>query len=324
MKPSWILLAVFVQVLSSVASVIPQVLVNSDTDHVNAVVFTQDRKASKKTLIDVLKENKLLDMADLIYRAGLTKNFTSTDNFTVLAPSDLALDNLPYVIREKLLTNTKFAKTFVEYHVLKGIAPSESLQQDQVNATLLQNRTVRFNRYTVDKKSVITVNGAVLDKVDLQASDGVVHALDKALWPQAQYDILDAISATKSLSTFAKAIKDGGMNGTLAGHGPFTIFAPTNEACKKHGVITTEDAKEIVLYHSVGGTQYSAGLHDKEELTTMLKLHLLTRKLEIRLKDGQFSVKGRKDTAKVTVADIPVNNGVLHIIDTVLRPPLLY
>lgn len=134
-------------------------------------------------------------------------------------------------------------------------------------------------------------------------------------------DIVDTAVAAGSFKTLAAALGAAGLVDTLKGDGPFTVFAPTDEAFAKLPAGTVEDllkpenkAKliDILTYHVVAGNVESAAA---VKLTTATALNKKAIKLEVQ--DGALYL----NESKVTTADVKCTNGVIHIIDAVLLPP---
>ncbi len=133
-------------------------------------------------------------------------------------------------------------------------------------------------------------------------------------------DIVDTAVAAGSFKTLAAALGAAGLVDTLKGEGPFTVFAPTDEAFAKLPAGTVEEllkpenkAKltEILTYHVVSGNVASDAAM---KLSTATALNKKTIKLEV--KDGALYL----NASKVTTADVKCSNGVIHIIDAVLLP----
>jgi uncharacterized surface protein with fasciclin (FAS1) repeats len=146
------------------------------------------------------------------------------------------------------------------------------------------------------------------------ASTGTMRAAEKK-------DIVDTAVAAGSFKTLAAALGAAGLVETLKGEGPFTVFAPTDEAFAKLPAGTVEEllkpenkAKltDILTYHVVSGNVESAAA---VKLTTATALNKKAIKLEV--KDGSLHL----NDSKVTTADVKCTNGVIHIIDAVLMPP---
>ncbi len=134
-------------------------------------------------------------------------------------------------------------------------------------------------------------------------------------------NIVELAVGTESLSTLVAAVKAGGLVETLQGDGPFTVFAPTNEAFAKlpEGVVEdllkpeNKDALIAVLtYHVVPGKVKSTDLSDGMTAKTVQG-----SKVTVDINYGKVMI----DNANVTAANIMASNGVVHVIDTVILPP---
>ena len=129
--------------------------------------------------------------------------------------------------------------------------------------------------------------------------------------------IIETAQATPTLSTLVSAIGAAGVVDTLSGVGPFTVFAPTNDAfakipADKLTALLADKAKltSVLTYHVVQGKVMAKDVAGLTEATTVQG-----GKLKVASKDG-VTING----AKVTKADIECSNGVVHLIDAVLMP----
>jgi uncharacterized surface protein with fasciclin (FAS1) repeats len=136
----------------------------------------------------------------------------------------------------------------------------------------------------------------------------------------ADKDIVDTAVAAGSFKTLAAALKAAGLVDTLKGAGPFTVFAPTDEAFAKlpAGTVDTllkpeNKAKltSILTYHVVPGTVMAADVMKMKTAKTVEG-----ESLKITTANGKVMI----DKATVTKADVVASNGVIHVIDTVLMP----
>lgn len=134
----------------------------------------------------------------------------------------------------------------------------------------------------------------------------------------ATSDIVDTAIAAGSFTTLAAALGAAGLVETLKGPGPFTVFAPTDDAFAAlpdgavDGLLAdTAALAKVLTYHVVSGRVMSGDLTDGMTAPTVGGANLT-----ISLADGA-SVNG----ASITQADIEASNGVIHVIDTVLMPP---
>ena len=130
-------------------------------------------------------------------------------------------------------------------------------------------------------------------------------------------NIIETAQATPSLSTLVSAIGTAGLVDTLSGVGPFTVFAPTNDAFAKIPedklkALLADKAKltSVLTYHVVPGKVLAKDIAGSTETTTVQG-----GKLKVASKDGVTI-----NDAKVTRADIECSNGVVHLVDTVLMP----
>jgi uncharacterized surface protein with fasciclin (FAS1) repeats len=135
-------------------------------------------------------------------------------------------------------------------------------------------------------------------------------------------DIVDLAVQTDALSTLVAAVQAGDLVDVLKGDGPFTVFAPTNEAFSKLPAGTVEELLKpenkdklvaVLTYHVVPGKVYSKDLKDGMKAKTAQG-----SEITISLKDGKALV----NNATVAAADIEASNGVVHVIDTVILPPM--
>ena len=133
-------------------------------------------------------------------------------------------------------------------------------------------------------------------------------------------DIVEIAASAGSFNTLVAAVKAAGLVDTLKGDGPFTVFAPTDEAFAKLPGGTVENLLKpenkdkltaVLTYHVVQG-RVTAG--EVVNLTSAKTVN--GRALRIDTKDGKVMV----DNARVTAADIMASNGVIHVIDSVVLP----
>ena len=140
----------------------------------------------------------------------------------------------------------------------------------------------------------------------------------------APKDIVDTAVADGRFKTLVAAVQAAGLVDTLKSEGPFTVFAPTDEAFAKLPAGTVEDLlkpenletlKNILLYHVVPGKVMAADVvaMDGKSADTALA----DNPLNISVKDGKVYLN---DNVQVVITDIETSNGVIHVIDAVLLP----
>lgn len=139
--------------------------------------------------------------------------------------------------------------------------------------------------------------------------------------PAANANVLETAQAAGSFSTLTGAIKAAGLEETLAGPGPFTVFAPTDDAFAKLPAGTVDDLLKpenkaklvaVLTYHVVPGNLPAKDVVAATKLKTVQG-----RELTIKVDGANVSVDG----AKVVKTDVAASNGVIHVIDSVVLPP---
>ncbi len=150
----------------------------------------------------------------------------------------------------------------------------------------------------------------------------LVSAGDHANSEKADHDIVDVAVANGSFNTLATALKAAGLIGVLKGEGPFTVFAPTDEAFAKlpEGTVESllkpeniDQLKAVLTYHVVSGKVMAA---DVVKLSTASTVN--GADVKIAVVDGAVKLN---DGSTVVMADVNASNGVIHVIDTVILPP---
>ena len=145
-------------------------------------------------------------------------------------------------------------------------------------------------------------------------------ALSSVSFAEDKKDIVDTAVAAGSFKTLVAAVKAAGLVDTLKGKGPFTVFAPTDEAFAKLPAGTVEELlkpenkkklTDILTYHVVAGKVMSADVKTMEAKTVQ------GSSAAIMVADGKVTI----DKANVVKTDIEASNGVIHVIDTVILPP---
>ncbi len=176
-----------------------------------------------------------------------------------------------------------------------------------------------LTRLIVVASAIVTCTTACLAPASADCSKNKKD--EKQMEKTLTKDIVDTAQSAGSFGTLIAAIKEAGLVETLKGEGPFTVFAPTDEAFKK-----------------LPEEQLSALLKDKAKLTKVLTFHVVAGSVKaedvVKLKTAK-SVEGsplaisvssdgvKIEEAKVTATDIMCSNGVVHVIDTVILPPSL-
>ena len=175
----------------------------------------------------------------------------------------------------------------------------------------------------------VYINEAKVIITDIETSNGVIHVIDAVLLPPAdeaameeKNTIVDIAVADGRFTTLVAAVTAADLVETLSGEGPFTVFAPTDDAFAAlpagtlDSLLLPENKQaltDILLYHVVSGKVMAADVVTLTSAPTVLG-----KDVTITVKDGKVFLN---DTVQVIITDIEASNGVIHVIDAVLLPP---
>lgn len=247
--------------------------------------------------------------------AGLTETLKGSGPFTVFAPTDTAFAKLPPGTVEELLMqqNLDDLTTILTYHVVPGALTAA----DVIGSDYLL--TLNGQRLDVEVTSQgVFLDGARIFLTDVICSNGVIHVLNDVMLPELR-NLVEIATETPGFSILAAAVSAAGLEDALAGPGPFTLFAPTDEAFAALPAGTLERLLlpqnrdkliAILTYHVAPAKVY------RDEVKSGKYPTLLGETLQVRAAHGKMWV----NQAQVGPTDIEARNGVIHVIDSVLLP----
>ena len=235
---------------------------------------------------------------------------------TIFAPTDAAFAALPKGTVESLLRpeNKGKLRTILLQHIVEGrLGSAEVLNQRSLSTLAEQQLAIDFAGQRI--------GGAGLVAADVAFDGGVVHVIDKVLLPETR-SLAEVAIATDTLKTLVTAVKAAGLAEQFgAGNGPWTVFAPVDSAFAKLPKAAVADLlkpqnrdalTQVLGLHVVPGRIAARELLQKQKLTS-----LMGAPIEVRLVDGKLTVGG----ARLLAADVQAQNGVIHLIDTVITAP---
>jgi transforming growth factor-beta-induced protein len=254
-------------------------------------------------------------LAAALKAAGLIDVLKSAGPFTVFAPTDEAFAKLPEGTVETLLKpeNKDKLTAILLFHVVPGELDAEHVLGQKTLTT------VNGQRADISKKwGDAMIDGAKIVKTDIGASNGVIHVIDTVILPETK-SIPEVAEAAGSFGTLLAAVKAAGLDKTLMGEGPFTVFAPTDEAFAALGSTVQDLLKpenkdklvSILTYHVVPGRVYADEVVKLKDAKTVNG-----QSVKIKAYDGKVKI----GDASVVNTDIEASNGVIHVIDRVLLP----
>jgi transforming growth factor-beta-induced protein len=313
-------------------------VVKADVDAKNGVIHVIDKvllppdlmaatPVPTQTVVEIAAGNPAFStLVTAVKAAGLAETLSGNGPFTVFAPTNEAFAALPKGTLEKLLKpeNRDLLKKVLTYHVVSGDLMAKDLRSG--NVTTVAGSTVAVKV----QNGKVSVNNSNVVKADVDAKNGVIHVIDKVLLPPdlmaatpvATQTVVEIAAGNPSFSTLVTAVKAAGLAETLSGKGPFTVFAPTNEAfaALPKGALekllkpeNRDVLRKVLTYHVVSGDLMAKDLRSGKVTTVAGS--------PVAVQVGHGSVK--VNNANVVKADIDAKNGVVHVIDKVLLPPNL-
>ena len=270
-----------------------------------------------KTIVDIaVEDGRFTTLVAALQAADLDTVLSEDGPFTVFAPTDDAFAKLPEGTVESLLETIPELKIILVYHVVSGnvlaadvvsLESAETLQGQNISISVMGN--------------VVKINDAQVIITDIQGSNGTIHVIDTVLLPEAEEEsktIVDIAVEDGRFTTLVAALQAADLDTVLSEDGPFTVFAPTDDAFAKlpEGTVeslleTIPELKIILVYHVVSGNVLAADVVSLESAETLQGQNI------------SISVTGdvvKINDSQVIITDIQGTNGTIHVIDTVLLP----
>jgi len=283
------------------------------------------------TIVDIaVEDGRFGTLVTALQAAGLVDTLSGEGPFTVFAPTDDAFAALPDGVVAGLLEDVPALTDVLTYHVVSGSVLAEQVI-GLTSATTLQGEDVTV---AVNDGSVM-IDDANVIITDIIGSNGVIHVIDAVILPSAiaaslatPEDAMDSMGVAKTIvdiavedgrfGTLVTALQAAGLVDTLSGEGPFTVFAPTDDAfaALPDGVVAglLEDVPaltDVLTYHVVSGSVLAEQVIGLTSATT-----LQGEDVTVAVNDGSVMI----DDANVIITDIIGSNGVIHVIDAVILP----
>lgn len=271
----------------------------------------------------------------------------SAGTLTVFAPTNAAFDALAKKLTGNanakgpdilVPANKALVKSVLQYHVLTSTVAAASIP---FGKAITPAGGGFFKIDLVASKPVITDgrNGkSNIIATDIKASNGVVHLIDTVLLPADKNVVQTAIASAPEFTSLVAALQFASDNNdlvtTLSGAGPFTVFAPTNAAFDALAVELTGNAtakgpallvpankallRSVLTYHVVAARVLKADISLNTPITTVQGKTFTIQATTA----GVAITDGRNRVSNIVATDVLNSNGVIHVIDKVILPPL--
>jgi transforming growth factor-beta-induced protein len=264
-------------------------------------------------------------LVEAVVAAGLADTLSAPGPLTVFAPTNDAFAALLGELgltKEQLLANKPLLTQVLTYHVLAGRLFADKLS-DKLALASVEGQPLVF-RVGQAGASITDARGrsAKIVGTNVQASNGVVHVIDKVILPTPN-NLVALASSLPQFSILVDAVVAADLVPALSGTGKLTVFAPTNDAfaallgelgVTKEALLADKALlTQVLTYHVVSGQVLSSGIRFGHPVPT-LQGQTFSIGRDLKITDA----RGRK--AGIVATDVAASNGVVHVIDRVILP----
>ncbi|HEY7774620.1 MAG TPA: fasciclin domain-containing protein [Marinagarivorans sp.] len=281
----------------------------------------------KESIFDIASADERFDSLELaLITTGLDAALDDESaTYTVFAPTDDAFAKLGDTLNA-LLSAPDTLSTILQYHVINGSAVDYGTAMSLAGSTqaMLNGDNIAITL----QDGELYINNARVIVTDIEASNGIIHAIDTVITPPAPTivdgTIADAAINTPELSTLVTALQAAGLVDALDDESAnYTVFAPLNSAFDKIDdqalaalLADPEQLTDLLTYHV-----YADGVVDSITAISLTGSEVPMfngDNVSVKFADGKLTI----NRSEVVTKDIVTNNGTVHLIDTVLMPPV--
>lgn len=286
----------------------------------NGVIHSIDKVILPMTIADHAVANQsFTSLVAALSKADLVSALDDeTKTYTVFAPTNEAFTELLSALGVTLDDLSAEALTpILLYHVVSGYVPASAVEDGYVptlSTAFEENVSLQ-----ISTSGGVKLNNSVnVIATDVVATNGIIHVIDKVLLPPT---VVEVAQQNEMFSTLVMAVIKADLAETLSGEGPFTVFAPTNDAFEAlfsalnvSGIdaLSKEALTPILLSHVVSGNVQSGSLSSG----TVATLNP-AKSLDVLVSGSSVTIDGSVNVIK---ADVQAKNGVVHVIDKVIVP----
>ncbi|WP_436490556.1 fasciclin domain-containing protein [Chitinophaga sp. ARDCPP14] len=272
-------------------------------------------------------------------RTGYRKVLAQAGPYTVMVPDNNAFVKAGYATNQQVLTQSAaILNNLVSYHIVNGTWELNKLPyQFNQEISAITGAKMFVTHWIKGEDTVLTINGSPVLAYNLPASNGMIQVLDNVLQPLVYQTLSDAIATDTSLTFLNVALQQAGMKTLISGSATYTFFAPSNSAFRSAGFpsidsINKTDARilrDLLEYHLFAGRKFiydyilTTGSSDQTEQAMKngnnVGISLVKDETDVKYIGITIKGAGNKVPAVVTRENLMAGNGVLHIIDQVLK-----
>ncbi|MFP4324281.1 MAG: fasciclin domain-containing protein [Anaerolineales bacterium] len=297
-----------------------------------AAPVSAQTEENNNTIVDIAVGNSNFSiLATAVVTAGLADTLSSGE-YTVFAPTNAAFARLLErlnVTQEELLADEDALRDILLYHVV----PNASVRAgdipglfDSSGQAFVEMANGNRTSLAVDQ-STVYINGVRVTSANIEASNGVIHAIEDVILPPSNLVATAQARNTGQFDSLLAAATAAGLVDTLSNGGPFTVLAPTDDAftalLNTLGLTFDELAANeelltsVLTYHVIPGTFYSGDITAAVDGQGTFEVPTVNGDtITVTVNGGFINV----DSASVIAKDIVASNGVIHVINQVILP----
>lgn len=268
----------------------------------------ENTSSSNQNILDTAESyDDLSSFVSTVDSAQLTSALSNDGPFTVFAPVNDAFSQIPDSVWQSM--STEELKEVMKYHTVDDELYINSLLAEQTIKSGIDE-----DLFVVTKIDSVHINTGKVVGFNIPASNGVIHATDKVLFPDSYLNIIQIVAKRYNLSSFVDSLKNTDLPASLEQNRDdgYTLFAPSDSAIE-NGNVPDGQLKETLAYHVIPIKLLSEDLASKTYET------LNGEEITIE-KDGDSIVINGETT--ITTKNLEGTNGVVHVIDSLLERPV--
>ena len=297
----------------------------ADVSATNGIIHVIDTVLLPPTDIveTAVNDGQFKTLVDGIVASGLNKTLQGPGPYTMVGPTEDAFNKLPVGVWNELLKpeNQDSLSKILSHHVTNGLYTDASLNRMSVpvNITMLDGNTVKVNR----NGATVKIDDASISTPDIFNTNGMIHGIDSVVLPPL--NVIETVITRGNFQIFIRALKAANLFDTFKGPGPYTIFAPTDDAFNQlppgelDDLLKPENINRLIKtlqYHVLNGRTTAADIKAIKTLPAQL-----TTVSGVKFIADTNGNSVEINTATITQADLDSTNGLVHVIDTVLLLP---
>lgn len=288
-------------------------------------------------LAEVAQANGFSALGAAVDKAGLTTTLTDPDaNLTVFAPTDAAFGALANQLgfsdagaMVAALSAADLTK-ILTYHVVPGTRYAADLKAGAATQSTAYSFEGSPTTFALNTSSGVSITDSVLatsnvTNADVRANNGVIHVVDKVLIPPGVLNLVQMAQTNPgAFSSLVSAVVATDLVSTLTGTGPFTVFAPINDAfTAAPSGLSTAQLRSVLTYHVLSGQVLSTAIPFGTPVPTLDTLTLggaTVAAQTITINSNLTITDTTASPANILATDVRASNGVIHVIGKVMIP----